>query len=82
MDIHAEVMKLQAAVTDLDRPMGKIIAAASDEYYACLGGMRRAQLSGNRRLFARWASLMHRLIPEIAENPPARYLNELVKTTR
>ena len=82
MDIHAEVMKLQEAVNDLNRPMGKIIAGSSDEYYACLGGMYRAQLSGNSVLFARWASLMHRLIPQIAVNPPARYLNELAKATR
>ena len=82
MDIHEEVVKLRDAIDAMDRPIGKLIAAASDEYWLCLDGMRHAQQSRNAAMFARWASAMHRIVPAIAENPPQRYLEAFAKATR
>jgi hypothetical protein len=82
MDGHEEVLRLRNAIDALDRPIGKLIAAASDEYWLCLGGMRRAEQSGNKAMFSRWANVMHRIVPAIAENPPERYVRELARLSR
>jgi len=77
-----EVDKLRDAIDRMDRPIGKLIAAASDEYWLCLGGMLRARESSNLAMFKRWATVMHRIVPAIVENPPDRYVKELAKLSR
>ena len=78
-ECEEELAKLRESIDRLGRPFGKVIAAASYEYWLCLQGMRRASESGNYGMFFRWANAMQRVVLAIAENPPYRYVKEVAK---